>query len=112
MSHTLRMLSILAASALVFSCAKRPDAIVAVSIPSSAYEVMECPQLSAELLKERDKLAALSKSQNQAATADAVGVFLVAVPAGSLVGADKEGEIAASKGKIQAMETAMIAKKC
>lgn len=97
---------------IVFGCAKRPDAIVAVNIPSSAYQVMDCPQLSAELIKEREKLAALSKSQKQAATADAVGVFLVLVPAGSLVGADKEGEIAASKGKVQAMETALIAKQC
>lgn len=38
----------------------------------------------------------------QAATSDAVGVFFVGVPVGSLTGADKDGQIAVSKGKVQA----------
>jgi hypothetical protein len=36
---------------------------------------------------------------------DAVGVLLIGVPISSLSGSDKEGLIAASKGKIIAMET-------
>lgn len=65
---------------------------------------MDCKTLTAELETERTKLSALSQAQNEAATADAVGVFLVGVPAASLTGNDNEGEIAVSKGKIVAIE--------
>ncbi len=51
-------------------------------------------------------------SQNHAANADAFGVFLVGVPAGSLTGGDKEGDIAVSKGKVEAMGMAMRGKGC
>jgi len=42
----------------------------------------------------------------------AVGVFLVAVSVGSLVGADKEGDVAVSRGKVNAIEMAMESRGC
>ncbi|KQS89825.1 hypothetical protein [Rhizobium sp. Leaf386] len=93
-------------------CAKRPDAIVPVDIPMAAYGNMDCAQLAQEYLNEQNNLAALSKQQNQAATGDAVGVFLVGVPASSLTGGDKEGQIAVSKGKVNAVESSLKAKGC
>ena len=93
-------------------CAKRPDAIVPVDIPIAAYAGRTCPQLATELSGEQTKLTALSKEQNQAATGDAVGVFLVGVPASSVFGADKEGEVAVSKGKVLAIQNAMKSQRC
>lgn len=102
------ILSILAVSA----CAKRPDAIAPVDIPMAAYSGMSCKDLATESVKENTNLAALSKSQNSAATADAIGVFLIGAPMGSVTGGDKEGQVAVSKGKLQAIENASKAKGC
>ena len=93
-------------------CAKRPDAIVPVDIPMAAYSNLACPGLAQELAKEQNNLASLSKQQNQAATGDAVGVFLIGVPASSTFGGDKEGQVAVSKGKVNAIESAMKGKGC
>lgn len=78
----------------------------------AAYGNLGCEQLAQEYLKEQGNLAALSKQQNQAATGDAFGVFLIGVPASSLTGGDKEGQIAVSKGKVTAIESSMKAKSC
>ena len=99
-------------SVVVAGCAKRPDAIVPVDIPISAYSGQSCSSLRNDLDKERAKLTALSATQNSAATGDAVGVFLIGVPVSSLGGGDQEGNIAVSKGKVQAMEFAMKTKGC
>jgi hypothetical protein len=93
-------------------CAKRPDAIVPVDIPMTAYTNLDCKRMARETISENEKLAALSKSQNSAATGDAVGVFLIGVPMSSVTGGDKEGQIAVSKGKVQALENAARAKGC
>lgn len=98
--------------AAVVGCAKRPDAIVPVDIPMAAYGNIDCAGLAHEMIKEQQVLAALSKKQNDAATGDAVGVFLIGVPASSLTGGDKEGQIAVSKGKVQAIQSSMMAKRC
>ncbi|MBB4193364.1 hypothetical protein GGE45_003059 [Rhizobium aethiopicum] len=61
---------------------------------------------------EKAKLDDLSKQQISAANGDAFGVFLVGVPIGRVAGGDKEGEIAASKGKVSAMQSAGMSKGC
>lgn len=94
------------------ACAKRPDAIVPVDIPMAAYTGQSCPSLASELKNEQDKLASLSKSQNSAATGDAVGVFLVGVPMSSVAGGDREGDIAVSKGKVLSIQNTIKAKGC
>lgn len=93
-------------------CAKRPDAIVPVDIPMAAYTNLGCQSLAQEMVKEQANLASLSKQQNQAATGDAVGVFLLGVPASSTFGGDKEGQVAVSKGKVNAIESATRSKGC
>ncbi|GEC32430.1 hypothetical protein [Sinorhizobium fredii] len=104
---------IMLASALAIgSCAKRPDAIVPVDIPMAAYSNQSCEGLAQELLKEQNDLASLSKQQNQAATGDAVGVFLIGVPMSSTFGGDKEGQLAVSKGKVNAIESSIKSKGC
>jgi len=73
---------------------------------------MRCDQLRKELSREKEVLKSVSKSQSRAATADAVGVFLVLVPAGSVFGGDKAGDVAVSKGKVLAMESELLSKSC
>ncbi len=107
-----KQLALILPLAILASCAKRPDAIVPVDIPMGAYTNLSCKELDQELLKEQLKLAAVSKEQNQAATGDAVGVFLIGVPASSVFGGDKEGDVAVAKGKVQAIENARMSKGC
>lgn len=98
--------------AALSGCAKRPDAIVPVDIPIAAYANLDCKQIADEIVKENGNLAALSKAQNDAATGDAVGVFLIGVPMSSVVGGDKEGQIAVTKGKVLSLDSASKAKGC
>jgi len=107
--------AVLFASVIVFGvagCAKRPDAIVPVDIPMAAYENLDCQQIASEIIQENQVLASLSKTQNDAATGDAVGVFLIGVPLGSVSGGDKEGKIAVSKGKLQSLDNVYKSKGC
>jgi hypothetical protein len=108
----IRYLTVALAAAAATSCAKRPDAIVPVDIPMAAYTGQSCASLNNELTKERAALAAVSQQQNDAASGDAMGVFLVGVPMSSTFGGDKEGQVAVSKGKVQAIENAMKSKGC
>lgn len=96
----------------VSACAKRPDAIVPVDIPMAAYSNLSCQGLAHELSRERANLAVLSKQQNEAATGDAVGVFLIGVPTSSTFGGNKEGHVAVSKGKVNAIENVWRSKSC
>lgn len=78
----------------------------------AAYSNLSCQQLAQEELKEQQTLSALSKTQNDAANGDAFGVFLLGVPMASTFGGDKEGEVATSKGKVQAIRSARMSKGC
>lgn len=71
-----------------------------------------CDEINQQLIAERQNLAGLSSQQNNAATGDALGVFLVGIPVSSVIGGDQEGNIAVSKGKIQALEAASTSKGC
>ncbi|WFS02219.1 hypothetical protein [Rhizobium tumorigenes] len=112
MKNKILLLAVAVSSLTMASCAKRPGAIVPVDIPMAAYSNLSCPQLSQELIKEQGKLSSLSSAQNNAATGDAVGVFLIGVPASSLTGGDKEGDISVSKGKVISIESTLKAKGC
>jgi len=93
-------------------CAKNPDAIAPISMPVNAYGGLSCDQLAVEHRRSSAALAAVSRQQEQAATGDAVGVFLIGVPVSSLSGGDKEGLVALHKGEIVAIEGAMRAQGC
>lgn len=99
-------------TALLSGCAKRADSIAPVQIPIAAYSNLECEALTQEYLLEYEKLNQLAKQQNQAATGDAVGVFLIGVPTASVTGHDKEGELAVAKGKVLSIENTMKSKSC
>jgi hypothetical protein len=99
-------LKVIAASACVLftmACTPRPDSIPPVSM-TGAFDNMSCNQAMTALNAERVTLADLEKRQNSAATADAVGVFLVLIPVSKLTGGDVAGQLGASKGKVLALE--------
>lgn len=99
-------MKIMLASALIVTtaaCTPRPDSIAPVSM-TGAFDTMSCNQAINDLNTERKFLAELERQQNEAATADAIGVFLVLVPVSKLTGGDRAGAIGASKGKVIALE--------
>lgn len=101
----MKRLAILAcALPLLAACAQRPDAIAPADMPAKMYSDASCADARAEFAQVSDRLAALEKQQNQAATGDAMGVFLIGVPTSSLTGGDKAGQISVEKGKKLALE--------
>ena len=93
-------------------CAKRPGAIAPAAIPFEAYTGLDCAALAAELAREEATLRKLSAAQADAAVGDAFGVFVIGVPIASVAGGDKEGAIAVSKGKVEAMKAAKLKNGC
>lgn len=93
---------------LIAACAPRPDAIAPVSM-GSAFSSYDCRAAAADLRTERQNLDTLSQAQRNAATGDAIGVFLIGVPTSSLTGGNKAGDIGAAKGKIIALEARVSA---
>ncbi|MEW9808725.1 hypothetical protein [Mesorhizobium marinum] len=97
---------------LLAGCAKRPDAITPMSMPANAYSGLSCAQLASEHQKSSAALTTVSQAQNNAATGDAVGVFLIGVPMSSTFGGDQEGKVAQHKGEIVAIEAMQKNKGC
>ncbi|MEP3329734.1 hypothetical protein [Sedimentitalea sp.] len=89
-------------AAIVAGCAKQPGEISPVAM-GDVYSNVSCNHAVQLYNKEAAKVPALVASQKQAVTGDAVGVFLLGVPVSSLSGADLEGEIGATKGKLVAL---------
>lgn len=98
--------------ASIAACAKSPDKIAAVEVGANAYAQYSCSQLQAEELTITQDLANLSAAQQNAASNDALGVFLLGLPLSSMSGNDKEALIAVAKGKIQAIDRQQLARKC
>ncbi len=69
-----------------------------------AFNNLDCRTARAMLSTEMQRKSMLYQQQRQAVAGDAVGVFLIGVPASSLMGMDVAGELSASKGKIVALE--------
>ncbi|KIX19166.1 hypothetical protein [Paracoccus sp. 228] len=88
---------------LIAACAPRPDSIAPVGM-GNAFASYDCTAAAADLRAERQNLETMSQAQRNAATGDAIGVFLIGVPPSSLTGGNKAGDIGASEGKIIALE--------
>lgn len=101
----MKFASSVAGSLLLFAmaCTPRPDSIAPVSM-TGAFDHLSCSMAKEKLTTERLNLAALERKQNNAATADAVGVFLLLVPVSKVTGGDVAGELGASKGAVLALE--------
>ena len=91
----------------VVGCASRASSVAPVAVPSANYKGLSCDDTKTMLKQKRAAKFALVKSQNNAAIGDAVGVFFVLLPVGSIFGADVEGELAQAKGEVMALEGAV-----
>lgn len=99
----IKSLLILSAFLSISACASRASGVAPLSISSSDYNGLSCEDAKAKLEVSRQTEYALTKKQNNAATADAAAVFLLAVPLGSVFGADVKGELAQAKGEVLAL---------
>lgn len=97
----------IASTLAIAACAQSPGSIQPVSM-GDAYSGVSCQSASARLITERQSLAALESKQKAAVAGDAMGVFLLGIPVSSLTGQDVSGEIAASKGRVIALEARAI----
>ena len=91
----------------LMACASRPDAIAPANVSALEYKGLSCAETQAALNTSREKLSAASKKQKQAATWDTIGVVVALVPVSTVVGGDKEGEVAQAKGEVAALERAI-----
>ena len=96
---------------LITGCANRPESIGASYTSHERYMDLSCAQLESTMLNTRAELARYSDKQDTAANMDAGGVFLILIPPSAFAG-DSEADVAEWKGKVQAVETAQIKKKC
>ncbi|SIN99781.1 hypothetical protein SAMN05444722_0057 [Rhodovulum sp. ES.010] len=102
----------LVATLALGACAKQPDQIAAVEIDDHDYARLSCSQLADRKTRIEQDLTNLSAAQKAAASGDAWGVFLLGLPVSSMSGNDKEAAIAIAKGRLQAIERTMGAKRC
>lgn len=91
----------------VSGCATRASGVVPMSISALEYASLSCEETRTALESAREREIVLTRQQNTAATLDAVGVFFIAVPASSVFGGDKAGELARAKGEVRALESAL-----
>jgi hypothetical protein len=106
-----KALVVIVASVSLVACANRPETIHASFVSHERFIDLSCDQLVGRLASTRADLDKYSKMQDEKATGDAIGVFLVLVPVSKLTG-DYEGEVARLKGEVEAIETAQIKNKC
>lgn len=103
----MKMTVSIAAIATLTACAQSPDAIAPVSM-AGVYNGVSCQNAADLLAAERQTLASLDARQRQAVSGDAVGVFLIGIPVSSVSGNDVAGTLAASKGKVLALEQRLM----
>ncbi|MEO9463914.1 hypothetical protein [Sulfitobacter pontiacus] len=97
---------------LASACAKEADQIAAANIGPNPYLGASCKQLGETELQLAQNLEVLTAAQKSAASGDAVGVILLGMPLSSMSGNDKETDIAITKGKIQAVQSAKLKRGC
>lgn len=98
-------------SYLLIGCAKRPESISASYVAYEKYMNQSCNALISNLSETRFQLSQVNMEQNTKSNLDAFTVFLVLIPQSSIFG-DKAGSVANLKGKVEAIETALVVKKC
>lgn len=107
-----RFVVVLAAGLALSACAKDPENIAAVNVGQNEYRGYTCAQLNETQLKYNQALANLSAEQKNAQAGDVFGVFLLGLPLASMSGADKETQIAVTKGHLQSIELEKARKNC
>lgn len=76
---------------------------------TGAYDTLQCQKVAGMLAQARKEEAALAQKQNGAATQDAFSVFLLGVPTSALTKSNVQGDLAAAKGRVLALEARQTA---
>lgn len=103
----LKKIAIIALSpALIAACAPQPSSVVPTTIPSGIYAGMTCDQVRFEMDRVTAQHGTLIRNQRTAATLDAFAVLFTAMPLATMSGADSQGDLSISKGRLLALEAA------
>lgn len=102
MKHAITATALLFA-ALTSACAPSASGVEPASM-AGAYNTLPCSKVVPMLMENRSEVDALSQKQNGAATQDAFSVFLIGVPTSGLSKNNVQGELAAAKGRVLALE--------
>lgn len=103
--------TILTGVALMLSaCATPPEDIKATPVAANAYSGWDCNRLNSESAKVNAELLHRSTVQSQMATNDAIGVFAIGIPLGSL-GTDNVKEMEAKLARLKGEAAALDAKR-
>lgn len=105
------ILTTIAATVLMSGCANRPESIAASYTSHERYADLTCDQLASTMSNARAELSVYSDKQDTATNMDAGGVFLILIPPSAFAG-DSEADVAKWKGRVEAIETMQIKKKC
>ena len=108
--------AMLALAVMLSACSSSPESVQATYVSQHEYDYYDCEMLLQEHELLNVRLQELVELQGDAATNDKFGVIggLLFLPlAGAmLLGEDVEEELALQKGRMNAVQSAGIAKKC
>lgn len=96
----------------VAGCASSPENIKPTYTSEDHYLGLTCEQLGQESQRLNDALKTASEKQKSASSKDALGVFLIGMPLGSMSGEDIGPEVARLKGEVEAVQRAQNRKGC
>ena len=102
----------LAACAMTAACAPLPDSIPPASVSEEPYQSWNCQQLAEEELRLALALSSASARQARAHANDALGVFFLKMPIGSMSGQNVAPQIARLKGEQEAVRRASMRNGC
>ena len=103
---------------LIAGCSKDKDEIASAYVSPVMYQSYDCEQLSWEQQALVQRATSLGASVDKDAQNDAIAMgvtFVLFWPAAFFIGGDdevKQVELSQLKGKVEAVQTAMIRKKC
>ena len=89
------------------SCTSRASGVAPVAVSIMEYQDLSCEETKALLAQKREEENALTQAQDNAATGDGVGGFLLLIRVGSLTGNDVSGDLALANGEVNALERAV-----
>jgi len=109
---SLMLLAATAAVIVVAGCAKRPETIAPAYVSTLPYQNLSCSQLAEEMARVNAAYTNAAQAQNDAATGDAWGVFLLGMPTSTLSGANVAAQVASLKGQQDALHQSAVRKNC
>jgi hypothetical protein len=104
--------AVLCTAVLLWACAKRPEAITPAYVSDLTYNGLSCSQLAQERARVDAAYTVAAQQQNDAATGDAWGVFLLGMPTSTLSGANIAAQVASLKGQQETLDKVAIQKNC